>query len=80
MRELYKFDMFDDLIDHSYDNEPNSSKRFFMVFYEILRLYHMKDEIKKYYILNRNRFLTNKEKTERIKDDKSDYNFYLSLI
>jgi hypothetical protein len=80
LRETYQYDMFDDLIDHSYDNEPNASKRFFMVFYEILRLSQMKDDIKKYYVLNRNRFLSNKEITERIKNDKTDYNFYLSLI
>lgn len=80
MREIYNFDLFDDLIDHSYDNEPNSSKRFFMVFYEILRLYHIKDEIEKYYKINKQRFLDNKEKTVKIREDETDRNFYLSLI
>ena len=38
VKEEYDLFLFDDLIDHSYDNEPDDSKRFNMVFNELNRL------------------------------------------
>ena len=38
MRELYGFDFFDDIINHSYDEEPDNGKRMKMIIDEIIRL------------------------------------------
>lgn len=62
LKNDYKFDMYDDIIDHSYDNEEDYIKRYHMVIAEIKRLASIQDELKKYYIENKFRFTLNKEK------------------
>jgi hypothetical protein len=59
MREEYDLDLFDDLIDHSYDNEIDDVKRFHMVVNEIKRLSIMKEEICEFYKNNVNRLINN---------------------
>ncbi len=59
MREEYDLHFFDDLIDHSYDNEIDDAKRFHMIVNEIQRLSNMRDEISKYYKSNMNKILHN---------------------
>jgi hypothetical protein len=51
--------LFDDLIDHSYDNERDYKKRLNMVVSEIVRLSKMKDEIRRYYVENRDKLILN---------------------
>ena len=59
MREEYDLYFFDDLIDHSYDNEIDDVKRFHMVVDEIKRLSNMRDEISNYYKENVHRLIHN---------------------
>jgi hypothetical protein len=81
MKERYGFDFFDDIIDHSYDNEPNQNKRIYMVYDEIVRLNENKDKIIEFYKNNINRFESNKQKvTDLLKVVDKDYLFFESLI
>jgi len=59
MKEEYDLEFFDDLIDHSYDNEIDDIKRLHMVLSEIDRLSKMQNEIKLYYKSNKNKFIKN---------------------
>jgi hypothetical protein len=59
MREEYDFYFFDDLIDHSYDDEIDDVKRFHMVVNEIKRLSTMKEEISIYYKNNVDKLIHN---------------------
>jgi hypothetical protein len=61
IKEMYGFDMFDDILDHSYDNEPDNKKRLFMVYDEIRRLSENKDKLIEFYKNNESRFEKNKQ-------------------
>ena len=80
LRELYDFDMFDDLVNHSYDNEINNDKRLFMIADEIKRLSEKEEEIKEFYINNKARFNKNRNIINEILKDNKDYNFFQSLV
>ena len=80
LRERFKFDMFDDIIDHSYDNEPDNRLRMHMVIKEIKRIYENKDFFIDFYKKNEKRFMDNKQKVFDIYNAKRDYNFFKSLI
>ena len=72
--------MFDDLVNHSYDDEIDNGKRLFMIIDEIKRLSENPQLIKDFYINNKERFLKNREIIFEIMDDKKDYNFFQNLI
>jgi hypothetical protein len=59
MRYEYDLDFFDDLIDHSYDDEMDDAKRFHMIVNEIKRLSNMKEEISLYYKSNTDKLIHN---------------------
>ncbi len=80
LKEIYGFDLFEDVINHDYDNETNFKKRFSLVCDEIERIYNNKDEIKKFIINNQDRFLKNSEIVSNIINDKTDYNYFESLM
>lgn len=80
MKDRYGFDFFDDIVDHSYDSEPNAKKRFEMIIKEVLRLNTKKQEIISFFKNNKHRFDKNIDIFNQIKKDKTDYNFYNSLI
>lgn len=80
MKDRYGFDFFDDIVNHSYDSELNHQKRFEMIIEEILRLSTKKEEIANFFKHNKSRFDRNVQIFEEIKTDKTDYNFYKSLI
>lgn len=80
MKDRYKFDFFDDIVNHSYDSELNHQKRFEMIIEEILRLSTKKEEIANFFKHNKSRFDRNVQIFEEMKTDKTDYNFYKSLI
>lgn len=80
LKEIYGFDLFEDVVNHDYDNETNFKKRFSLVCDEIERIYNNKDEIKKFIINNEDRFLKNNEIVSNIINDKTDYNYFESLI
>jgi hypothetical protein len=79
-KERYDFDLFEDLIDLSYDNEPDHRKRLFMAFDEINKLYKNKEKIVKFYKENQERFINNHKKTIAITSDMYDYDFFQNII
>jgi hypothetical protein len=79
MRETYGFDFFDDLIDHSYDSEPNHNKRLKMILNEIIRLNNNKDKVINFYKNNENRFIKNRELTLNVMDIFLNTNYLRSL-
>ena len=80
LKDIHGFDMFDDLIDHSYDNEPNGIVRMQMVINELRRLYNKKDEVIEFYKRNSGRFLMNRQIVLKLTSDRKDHNFFQSLI
>jgi UDPglucose 6-dehydrogenase len=81
MKELYGLDFFDDIIDHSYDNEPNHKKRLKIIIKEIKRINDNKDLFVEFYRNNQDRFEKNKQKTIGLLDFiNEDYDFFKSLI
>lgn len=80
VKDLCGFDMFDDLVNHSYDNEIDNSKRLFMIVEEIKRLNENPQAIKDFYINNKDRFFKNREIIFKLLEDKKDYNFFQNLI
>ena len=80
LKERYDFDLFDDIIDYSYDNEKDPRKRLFMFVDEVKRLNSIKDEIINFYKNNQERFELNKKKVTSILQDDTDYKFFKSLI
>jgi hypothetical protein len=59
LKQEHDLFLFDDLIDHSYDKERDYKKRLNMVISEIIRLSKMKDEIKRYYVENKSKLISN---------------------
>jgi hypothetical protein len=59
IREEYDLYLFDDLIDHSYDDEKDDAKRFHMIVNEIQRLSTMREEISNYYKNNVDKLIYN---------------------
>jgi hypothetical protein len=80
LKERYNFDLFEDIIDYSYDNEEDPRKRLFMFVDEVKRLNSIKDEIINFYKNNQERFENNKVKVTNILQDDTDYKFFKSLI
>ena len=76
---LYGFDFFDDIIDHSYDNEMDQKKRFSMFVKEVKRLHDNKESLIEFYNNNQHRFEENKKKVISIRNNISDYLFMRSL-
>ena len=79
LKEKYGFDFFDDIIDHSYDNEMDQKKRFSMFVKEVKRLHDNKESLIEFYNNNQHRFEENKKKVINIKNNISDYLFIRSL-
>jgi len=81
LKEQYPtLDLFEDLINHNYDDEQNDNKRLEMVALEIKRLYEMKEEIISFYKENKTRFLTNKKYIEEFSNNKATLNYFESLL
>lgn len=79
LKEYYDFYLFDDLIDHSYDNEIDSGKRIYKIVEEIKRLSKIKNEIELYYKSNINKFVHNHNIIKQIADEERTINFFLNL-
>jgi hypothetical protein len=81
IREEFNFDLFDDFIDHSYDNEPNARKRMEMIVNEIERLNKNPEKIKEFYIENNHRLIYNNQRCLEIAQGKTDdVDFFNSLL
>jgi hypothetical protein len=80
MKEKYGFDFFDDVIDHSYDDEPNQKNRLIKFVTEIIRLTNRKKEMIEFYKNNQERFENNKKIVMKNLDNDSDFLFFMNLI
>lgn len=81
IKEKYKLDFYDDILDHSYDEEPNQRKRLDMFVDEIKRINDNKQTIIDFYKQNKQRILDNKQRIINIlKVVNDDYLFFESLI
>ena len=80
LRDLHGFDVFDDLINHSYDREPNMRKRFFMVLDEIKRLNKNKDKVIEFYNNNIERFEKNKQAVLNIFRSTKDVDYFFDYL
>lgn len=81
MKELYDLDFFDDMINHSYDNEPNHKKRLSMIVDEIQRINDNKESFIEFYKHNFDRFDKNKQKILGLLNFiNKDYDFFKNLI
>jgi hypothetical protein len=80
LKEIYGFDMFEDVIDHSYDDVVDHRNRLFEIMKEIKRLNENKEKIKEFYKKNYDRFEKNKNIIFDILKNTDDYKFFRSLI
>jgi hypothetical protein len=80
LRNKFNFDFFDDIIDHSYDDEIDNMKRLKMIVNEIIRINNNKELIIEFYKNNKNRFESNKQIVLDISSNKTDYDYYQNLI
>jgi hypothetical protein len=80
LKEIYGFDMFEDVINHSYDDVVDDRDRLFEVMKEIKRLDENKEKIKEFYKKNYDRFEKNKNIIFNILKNADDYRFFRSLI
>ena len=71
--------MFDDVINHTYDEVENHRDRMFAIFQEILRLYRNREKIKEFYKNNEERFLENQNKIKQIAKSDKDFKFFKTL-
>jgi hypothetical protein len=81
LKEKYGFDFYDDLINHSYDDEPNQKNRLIKLVTEIAKLNNNKEKVIDFFRNNRDRFESNKQKViEVLKVVNQDYHYFESLI
>ncbi len=65
IKKLYDFDWFDDVINHSYDDEPDARKRLFAFVDEIKRINQNKEFFIEFYKNNEDRFIKNYKKAKK---------------
>ena len=82
LKKDYNFDLFDDIIDHSYDNELDDKKRMDMVVTEIKRINNNKDFFIEFYKNNQQRFEHNRNEclTRGFYAKKHDLDFFWNLL
>lgn len=79
LKETYGFDMFDDIIDHSYDLESNNTVRILKFIDEVKRLHSQKEYIKKIYKSLYTRLENNKKIIYDLSASNADYNIFLDI-
>jgi hypothetical protein len=79
LRHKFNFDMFDDIIDHSYDSETNHRLRFFMIVEQIKKIHKIKILLPEIYENLRNRLIINQNLVLEILKNNQDYNFFKNL-
>ena len=80
LKEKYDFDLFEDIIDFSFDDEIDNRKRLQKYFDEVKKIQKNEQKIKEFFKHNKNRFDLNRKKIKDILNDKTDYNFFKNLI
>tara|TARA_B100001939_G_scaffold193466_1_gene166337 strand:+ start:5219 stop:6388 length:1170 start_codon:yes stop_codon:yes gene_type:complete len=78
LKELYNLDFFDDIIDHSYDNEKDNIKRFKLILNEIIKL--QKIITPELYNKNKDRFIKNHKLICDIINIKKDTHYIKKLF
>lgn len=76
LREKYGFDMFDDIVNHDYDNEPNEQIRLQLVLNEIKRIYDNKTDIIQFYKDNKDRFVNNRTLIYELSKKTFDFDYF----
>lgn len=66
LKKYYNFDLFEDLIDHSYDNELDPQKRMLMIIDELKKLKDNKDKLKNFFRENNQRFINNQIEVSKL--------------
>jgi len=79
LRDKFNFDMFDDIIDHSYDSETNHRLRFFMIVEQIKKIHNIKILLPEIYENLRNRLIINQNLVLEILKNNQDYDFFKNL-
>lgn len=79
MKNEFGFDFYEDLIDLSYDKEPNEKERLKLYMNEVIRLNNNKEMVIEYYKNNRERFEKNREIVCNIPNNDKDFKFLKSL-
>ena len=72
-------DLFDDIIDHSYDDEPDPRNRLFKFMSEIKRIHENKEFFIEFYKNNEHRFIANRNFIKNY-ENKDDTIFFKKLI
>lgn len=81
LKEKYGFDFYDDIINHSYDEEPDQKTRLIKLVAEVARINNNKEKIIQFFKNNRDRFESNKQKViDILKVVDQDYFYFESLI
>ena len=81
LKEKYGFDFYDDIINHSYDDEPDQKTRLIKLVAEIARINNNKEKIIEFFKNNKDRFESNKQKViDVLKVADQDYLYFESLI
>lgn len=82
LKKDYNFDFFDDIINHSYDNEVDDKKRMDMIVAEIKRISNNKDFFINFYKNNRDRFEYNRNLciNRGFSGKREDLNFFWNLL
>jgi hypothetical protein len=80
IKEIYNFDMFDDIIDHSYDNVFDHKKRLMCFVDEIKRINNNKEKFIDFYTNNKDRFIKNHKIIKNLSIEDEYNNFYNKLI
>jgi hypothetical protein len=80
LKSRFGFDMFDDIINHSYDDIEDNRERMTAVFNEIKRLHENKEQIIEFYKNNKERLEKNKQIVIEISKSQNDQNYFLNLI
>jgi hypothetical protein len=81
LKEKYGFDFYDDIINHSYDDEPDQKTRLIKLVAEVARINNNKEKIIEFFRNNRERFESNKQKViDVLNVANQDYLYFESLI
>ena len=78
LKEVYEFDLFEDIIDYSYDSIENNRDRLFAFANEIKRINDNKEFFIDFYKNNKERFIKNHKILANYKND-YDYNFFKQI-
>tara|TARA_B110000259_G_C13795227_1_gene314399 strand:- start:95 stop:655 length:561 start_codon:yes stop_codon:yes gene_type:complete len=80
LRKIYGFDMFDDIIDHSYDSEEEPSIRMQLIFKQIELIKNNPDVIRDFYVFFKERFINNNKIVCEIINKKNDLDYIKNIF